>query len=265
VEKGLRALLVQFWEDFSDREMQNCLRENMAVRWFCGFSFEDDTPVWTYFSKLRTRIGAQKLADLFNASNEQLRKQGLFGDTFTFVDASSLITKSALWEERDKAIADGEEKLNNAIVSRYAADQDAKWGAKGKHKIWFGYKRHASVDMRHGLINKIFVTPANVLDFQVIEDICPKQGMVFMDKLYDTKKTWKKVFELGCIPAIIRKNNNKEKNYDLDRYRSKRRMPFEGTFSKLNKRTRYRGIDKVLFQCLAEAFAYNMKKAVRFI
>lgn len=265
VEKGLRALLVQFWEDYSDREMERCLRENMAVRWFCGFRLDEDTPVWSYFSKLRSRLGAQNMADLFNASNKQLRHKGLFGDTFTFVDASSLITKSALWEERDKAIADGEEKLNNAIVSHYAADKDAKWGAKGKNKIWFGYKRHASVDMRHGLINKLVVTPANVLDFQIIEDICPSQGMVFMDKLYDTKRTWEKMKELGCTPAIIRKRNNKEKNIDLDRWRSKTRMPFEGTFSKLNKRTRYRGLDKVLFQCLAEALTFNMKKAVRIL
>ena len=70
VEKGLRALLVQFWEDYSDRQMESCLRENMAVRWFCQFSLDEDTPAWSYFSKLRSRLGTQNMADLFNASNE---------------------------------------------------------------------------------------------------------------------------------------------------------------------------------------------------
>jgi len=66
-EKGFKALLVQFWEDYSDRD-----------------------------------------------------------NVFTFTDASSIITKTALWEERDKAIKDGEETSNNAVVSYYAADKDAK-------------------------------------------------------------------------------------------------------------------------------------------
>ncbi|MBI2437042.1 MAG: transposase [Candidatus Magasanikbacteria bacterium] len=32
VEKGFKALLVQFWEDYSDREMEYALRLNIGVR-----------------------------------------------------------------------------------------------------------------------------------------------------------------------------------------------------------------------------------------
>lgn len=262
VEKGFKALLIQFWENYSDREMEKCLRENVAVKFFCGFGLTEPTPAHTYFTKLRTRLGAKCLADAFNSVNEQLRSNGLFGDTFTFVDASSIITKTALWEERDRAIADGEEKLNNAIVGKYAADPDARWGAKGKNNIWFGYKRHASVDMRHGLIHKVCVTPANVLDYQVVDQICPSQGLIFADKLYDTKNTDTLIRANGCTPATIRKNTNKRKNKDLDAFHSKLRMPFEGTFSKCSKRTRYRGRTKVLFQVFAESLVHNLKKAV---
>jgi transposase, IS5 family len=263
IEKGFKALLIQFWEDYSDREMEKCLRENVAVKFFCGFGLTEVTPVHTYFTKLRARLGAKRLADAFNSVNEQLRLKGLYGDTFTFVDASSLITKSALWEERDRAIADGEEALNNAVVGEYAADPDARWGAKGKNNIWFGYKRHASVDMRYGLIQNVCVTPANVLDFQVLDQICPDKGLVFMDKLYDTKATDLVVRANGCTPATIRKNTNKLKNKDLDAFHSKLRMPFEGTFSKCSKRTRYRGRTKVLFQVFAESIIHNLKKAVK--
>lgn len=263
VEKGFRALLIQFWEDYSDRQMEQALRENVAVKFFCGFELTQQTPVYSYFTKLRARLGAKRLADAFNAVNKQLRDKGLYGDTFTFVDASSLITKTTLWEERDRAIADGEEKLNNAVVGKYASDPDARWGAKGKNKIWFGYKRHTSVDMRHGLIQKVCVTPANVLDFQVIDQICPDQGLVFMDKLYDTKGTDLIVRANGCTPATIRKNTNKIKNKDLDAFHSKLRMPFEGTFSKCSKHTRYRGQTKVLFQVFAESLVHNLKKAVK--
>lgn len=262
---GFKTLLVQFWENYSDRQMEKALEENVAVKWFCGFELTEKTPDHSYFGKLRKRLGTKNIADIFNNVNETLSSHGLFGNVFKFIDASAIITKTALWEERDKAIKDGEEKLNNSVVNKYAADKEAKWGAKSKNKIWFGYKRHCNVDMRYGLIDKLTVTPANVLDFQVLSDICPINSMVFMDKLYDIKKSYKILKANNCAPAIIMKNNNKRKDKDLDKWRSNIRMPYEGTFSKLPKTARYRGKIKVLFQCFAEALCHNLKKAVKIL
>ena len=265
VVKGVKAMMLQFWEDYSDRQMEAAVRENFAIRWFCGFSLTEKTPDHTYFCKLRKRTGTKRLADMFNFINSELQRKGLFGNIFYFLDASTIITKSALWEERDRAIKDGHDKLNNLVVKEYAVDKDARWGAKSKKNIWFGYKRHTAVDMRYGLISKTTVTPANVLDYQVVEQICPPQGYLFMDKLYDTKKTDQRVKASGCSPGTIRKNNNQNKNYDLDRWRSSMRMPYEGTFSKLRKYTRYRGKTKVAFQNFGESIAYNLKKAIQYL
>lgn len=265
IETGFKTLLVQFWEDYSDRQNEKAIRENMSVRWFCGFGLTETTPDHSYFGKLRKRIGTERLADLFNAVNAILADHGLFGNMFTFIDASSIITKTALWEERDQAIKAGEEKLNNLNVKKYAADTDARWGAKSKTNIWFGYKRHEAVDMRFGLIKKLTVTSANVLDFKTVKNICPDQGMVFMDKLFDCRETDFWIKANGCQAATIRKNNNPKKNRDLDRWRSGIRMPFESTFSKQRKRAKYRGKLKVAFQCFAEAIVYNLKKAIKFL
>jgi transposase, IS5 family len=265
VERGVKALLIQFWENYSDREMEKAVKENIAIRWFCGFGLSETTPDYSYFSKLRKRIGAKRVADFFKNINAILESRGLFGNVFTFIDASSIISKTALWEERDEAIKDGEKQLNNKNVEKYAADKDARWGAKSKNKIWFGYKRHEAVDMRHGLIKKVAVTPANVPDFKMAESVCPSEGAVFMDKIYDTKKTDALLASKGIHTATIRKNNNTNKNRDLDRFRSKIRMPFEGVFSKVEKRARYRGLVKVLFQCFLEAIVHNLKKAERLL
>ncbi|MEK7079302.1 MAG: transposase [Patescibacteria group bacterium] len=265
VEKGFKALLVQFWEDYSDRDMEKCLRENIAVRWFCEFSLTENTPDHSYFGKLRKRIGPERLCEIFQKINEAMKEKGLFGEVFTFIDASSLITKTALWDERDKAIAAGEEKLNNAIVNNYTADKQAKWGAKSKTNIWFGYKRHNAVDMKFGLINQVAVTPANVPDYKAVKYLAPSQGMVFMDKGYDYEEADQWIREKGGVPATLRKNNNKQKNFDLDRWRSGVRMPFESTFSKQRKLAKYQGQLKVTFQCLAEAMVYNLKKAARIL
>jgi IS5 family transposase len=265
VEKGFKALLVQFWEDYSDRQMELALRNNIVVRWFCGFGLMEDTPDHSYFGKLRKRIGPSRLAEIFHKVNEAMKKKNLFGEVFTFIDASSIITKTALWDERDKAIAEGEKKLNNAIISNYASDKQAKWGAKSKTNIWFGYKRHNAVDMRYGLISKVAVTPANTPDYKAVKNIAPNQGMVFMDKGYDYPEADMWIRAKGAVPATLRKNNNKQKRFDLDRWRSGIRMPFESTFSKQSKRAKYRGQLKVTFQCFAEALVHNLKKAVRIL
>lgn len=265
VEKGIKALLIQFWEDYSDREMEKAIKENLAIRWFCGFSLTGTTPDYSYFSKLRKRIGTKRIFRFFGDVNAILESHGLFGNVFTFIDASTIITKTALWEERDRAIRDGAEKLNNANVKKYAADKDARWGAKSKKNIWFGHKRHAAVDMRHGLVKNVAVTPANVPDFKTVKSIAPKQGAVFMDKMYDTKKTDGILKAKGVYAATIRKNNNQEKNRDLDRWRSGVRMPFEGVFSRMSKRARYRGHAKVVMQVFLQAITHNLKKAVRIL
>jgi len=262
ITKGFKALLVQFWEDYSDRQMERAIKDNIAVRWFCGFSLTEKTPNHTYFCKLRKRIGAKNIANIFNKINKKLEKKGLFGNVFKFIDASSVITKTELWKERDKAIKDGEETLNNANVEDYSADKEARWGKKSKNKVWFGYKRHNTIDMRYGLIEKLSVTAANILDFEVLGEICPKNCMVFADKLYDTAGSRVILKANSCHNGIIKKNNNKKKNRDLDRWLSQRRSPYESTFSKLRKRARYRGKVKVLAQCFMESICFNLKKAV---
>jgi IS5 family transposase len=265
VTSGVKALLIQFWESYSDREMEKVVRENLAIRWFCGFGLTEITPDHTYFSKLRKRIGTKRIADLFKTVNDVFESYGLFGNTFTFVDASSIITKTALWKERDEALADGEKKLNNAAVEKYAADKDARFGSKSKTSHWFGYKRHEAVDMRHGLVRKVAVTSAEVLDFQAAKSVLPKAGAVLTDKGYDTKATDAVFRARGLHAMTLRKNNNKKKNRNLDRWVSKTRMPFECSFSKVEKRARYRGRAKVTLQCFLEAIVHNMKKAVRFV
>lgn len=116
--------------------------------------------------------------------------------------------------------------------------------------------------MRHGLIDKPAVTPANVPDPKALENIIVRNTMNFMDKIYDQKKSYQILKANNCHSGIIKKNNNKTKNKDLDRWKSKIRMPFEGNFSKLRKRAKFRGLAKVAAQCFMEAIAHNLKKAV---
>lgn len=265
VEQGFKALLVQFWEDYSDREMEKVLQENVAVKWFCNFKLTEPTPDHSYFGKLRSRIGAENIAKIFNKINDKLKKQGLFGDVFKFIDASSIITKTALWEERDKAIKNGEETFNNKNLEKYVTDKDARWGAKSKNKYWFGFKRNVMVDMRYGLIDKVIVSAANILDYKMVKELDPKNCMVFMDKGYDYKEVEEVLKNNQCHGGIIKKNNKRNKNFDLDKWISKTRMPYEYVFSKVSKRAKYKGKAKVGIQCYLESICHNLKKAIKIL
>ncbi|MGE3919829.1 MAG: hypothetical protein AB7F64_02590 [Gammaproteobacteria bacterium] len=108
----------------------------------------------TVFCKFRKRLRTKFLSEVFRDLREQLKRQGLMNEVFSFVDASHLIAKASLWEERDRAIQGKYERLNDEVLPKVAVDKQARIGCKGQSKFWYGYKKHTSVDMQSGLLTK---------------------------------------------------------------------------------------------------------------
>lgn len=263
VDVGLKCLFLQFMYDLSDRELERELRFNIAYKWFCGFTAFEQTPDHSYFGRFRERIGTKRIGKLFKAIVNKAKEKQLIRGVFHFVDATSIVTKNTTWAERDKAIKEGEEALNNANIKKYSADPQARFGCKGKSKFWFGYKGHVGVDMGSGLIESAALTPANVSDQAGFKHICPRGGeMVFGDKSYCLKPAQIAMAIRGAVSGAILKHNMIGKNKDLDRWRSSVRAPFEGIFSKVEKRARYRGQVKVQFQFFMDAIVHNVKRLV---
>jgi transposase, IS5 family len=261
-EIGLKCLFLQYYFDLSDREAERQIRDSLAMRWFLGLSLEEVSPDHSFFHRTRTIIGTKRIGKVLAKINQRAKEAGTMKDIFSFVDASSLKAKETTWTERDKALKEGEEKLNNDNVSKYSADKDARFGCKGKDKFWFGYKRHVSVDMGSGLIDKVAITPANVSDDKGLKYVCPKDKIIFGDKAYCLDAAQKTIKANSCESAAILKNNMKEKNKDRDKWVSKVRAPFENVFSKFSKKTKYRGQAKVQMQGFLEAIVFNVKRLV---
>ena len=183
-------------------------------------------------------------------------------EVFTVVDATHLISKANLWKERDKAIKAKYEKLNNKVLPKVAKDPQAKIGCKGKDKYWYGYKKHASIDMQTGLINKVAITSAEVPDAKGLKHVCPLGGVAYADKGYCAKAASNIAKSKNCHLASILKNNMKNKNRDKDKWYSKLRSPYERMFSKENKRVRYKGIMKNQFTAFMQAIGFNLKRLI---
>lgn len=220
------------------------------------------TPEYSVFTKARRRIGTQLLSELFADLKSQLKSQGLMSEVFTFVDSAHLIAKARLWEEIDKALALKYEKLNNETLPKVANDKQARIGAKGKDKYWYGYKQHTSVDMRSGLINKIAITPANVTDANGLSHVAPSSGAVYSDKGYCIKPCSTIAKKKGFHLAAIETRNMKDKNKDQDKWYTKIRAPYERVFSQREKRVCYVGIAKNQFSGFMFAICFNLKRLV---
>ena len=259
IDRLFKAIFLQFLEDLSDRELEKFLQENNAAKLFCGFQIDEKTPHFSLFTKLRKRIGTKALSKIFAKVRESLKNKGLILENFTFVDSSHLISKNNVWEEKDKAISKKYKEFNNKVLKKVARDKDATIGCKGKSKYWYGYKKHLSVDMQSGLINKIKVTSANEQDGNHVKSICPSRGGVYGDKGYCTKKSIKSIKSKGCHPATIKKINMQGKNKDLDKWYSSIRFPYERVFSKMRRRVRYIGLAKNQFSEFLYALSFNVK------
>ena len=271
VEQGFKCLFLQFLEDRSDRQMESYLRDSLAAKYFCGFGLVEETPDHSYFGHFRRRIGTHQLSQLFKKIGDSLESRGLIREVYTFVDSSKIVACVDTWKSRDKALADQENKekdddgnptMNNKNVSEYSSDSEARYGAKGKNDIWLGYKRHAAVDTHQGLISKVAVTAANVHDGVAFHLVAPSQGAVLADKIYSDGEAAAVMEERKLHSLAIKKKTNKSKNRDKDRFLSALRAPFEGVFSKMSHRARYRGEAKVYFQVLMESLVHNFKRLV---
>jgi IS5 family transposase len=262
VEFGLRTLVLQFFEDLSDREMERFLQENLAGKWFCNMGFGDKAVDHSYFGSFRKRLGTKKLMDIFTQVRKSLQQMELIKEVFTFVDASQLISKLSTWDNRDKAIELGLKEFNNKTAEKVSADNQARFGCKGKKKYWYGYKEHVSVDMQSGLINKVAATSAEVTDAKGLKNVCPDGGAVYADKGYCVSPAQTTLRSKNCHDCTIKKTNMNGKNKDKDKWLSKIRSPYERVFAHRNKRVRYKRLHKVQFQVGIKALVFNLKRLI---
>ena len=262
VEFGFRALILQFIEDVSDREMERYLQENLAGQWFCQMGLGDKAPDHSYFGAFRQRLGPQRLMAIFAQVRACLHEMGLIREVFTFVDASELIIKLTTWDDRDRAIKLGLETFNNKTAGKVSADKQARFGCKGSSHYWYGYKEHVSVDMQSGLINKVAATSAQVTDATGLKHICPSGGALFGDKGYCVSPAPSTLKYNGCHDATIKKNNMADKDRDKDRWLSKMRSPYERVFAQRTKKVRYKGLSKVQFQVGIRALVFNLQRLI---
>ena len=126
IETGIKALFLQFWGDYSDREMEERLRYDLSYKWFCGFKMEDSTPDHTYFCRVRKNLGEKWVEELFNKITEDETMRKVIKKLESFVDASAIRRKEAEWKKRDEDREKEQKEIDEAIRK----SKEARWETK---------------------------------------------------------------------------------------------------------------------------------------
>jgi IS5 family transposase len=254
-----KAVLLAQLYDLSDAGLEEALNDRVSFRRFLGLVLEADAPDHTTICRFRNRLVEAGLTEkLFAEFGRQLEQSGLILKRGTMIDAT--LVEAATARPRDKD-AEG-------------ADADARFAKKeGKSGSVYGYKAHVGVDKDSELIRSALLTPANVNETTVAEQLISfDEGAVYADKAYAKAERRQMLKQAGIEDGIMHKSwGGGPPLSQWQRWRNRCLAPIrarvETVFAVLKqhlgyRRVRYIGLIKNQTQLLLLALAYNMRRAV---
>jgi len=188
-----KAVLLGAWHGLGDPELEAALGDRLSFRRFAGLALDaavpDHSTLWRFREQLR-RLGLAEA--LFAEVNRQLEGQGLVVKAGTLIDATLIPAAAA---EPPKQKGGGLSK----------ADPDARWAKQGK-RAHFGYKLHAGVDARSGIVRRARLTPANVNEITVgPELVAGDEASVWADKAYVGPTMARAIAAIGAKNRVQRR------------------------------------------------------------
>jgi len=254
-----KALLLQQLYTLSDAGLEEALNDRVSFRRFIGLTLEADAPDHTTLCRFRNRLVEAGLMDrLFAEFNHQLDERRLVLKQGTMIDAS--IIEAATPPPPHGA--DDE-----------ALDPDARFAVRqGVPGAKYGYKAHVGVDCGTRLIRAAKLTPANVNDTVVADELIRfDEQAVYADKAYSTHARRALLKAKGIKDRIMHRPNKHHPRLPhwqaaRNRLISPIRAEVETIFAIFKRRmgyhtVRYVGLAKNASHLLLLSLAYNMRRA----
>ena len=94
-EMMFRSAIVQYLNDYSDRQMEQSARYDIMTKWFIGLSIEDNSYDHSALGDFRDRLGEEMWKKLFFAILKQIESEG-FAKGTQQVDATHVIANIAI-------------------------------------------------------------------------------------------------------------------------------------------------------------------------
>lgn len=254
-----KALLLAQWYGLSDLGLEEALNDRLSFRRFAGLGLDGDTPDHTTLCRFRNDLAAAGLAEkLFEEINRQLERLGLVLKRGTLIDATLVAAAT-----KPPAYGSDEE----------ATDPEAAFGKRsGRGGSTYGFKAHVAVDQGTILIRDAILTPANINDTVVADDLIQgDERAVYADAAYDTHDRRAALKARGIKDGIMHRPNKHHPELPPRHRRRNRaissiRAQVETIFAILKRhygyvRVRYRGLVKNQNHLHLLAIALNLRRA----
>ena len=186
----VKLLLLQQWYGLSDEGLEAAVDDRLSFRRFAGIPLAESVPDHSSIWRFREQLARRGLADKLLAEvNRQLDAKGLILRRGTLIDATIL----------EAAVR----PPGGDVGEVSPRDPQAGW-TKKNGKSRFGYKAHAAVDEGSGLVRKAMMTPADVHDSVIGDDLVQgDEQAVYADKAYDSEARRRGLRERGIAPRIM--------------------------------------------------------------
>jgi len=295
-ERLLRALLLQLlYTVRSERMLMEQLEYNLLFRWFVGLSANE--PVWhpTVFSKNRDRLLEGAVAEeFFSLIVNQARRKRLLSDEHFTVDGTLVEAWAGQKSFQEKqgsgsgnrptspgggsnpSVNFRREKRSNQ-THESTTDAEARLYKKSRGaEAKLGYLGHVVTENRNGLVVDARLTPANgTAERDAAGEMlrlkpAGKRVTLGADRGYDASGFVGALRELHVTPHVAQNMNNRRstidgrttrhEGYELSQRKRKRVEEVFGWFKTvaLQRKTRFRGKDRVGWMFTLAAAAYNL-------
>ena len=295
-ERLLRALLLQMlYSVRSERMLMEQMQYNLLFRWFVGLSV--DEPVWhpTVFTKNRDRLLEGAVAEeFFSLIVNQARRKRLLSDDHFTVDGTLIEAwagqKSFQRKDNDHDPLNPppvdrssnptvnwhkEKRSNETHASR--TDPMARLYKKTRGaEARLGYLGHVLTENRNGLVVDVRLTQASGTAERdaALEMLSQKPRLRRItlggDRGYDTRGFVKASRELKVTPQVAQNDSHRRsaidgrttrhEGYSVSQRKRKRVEEVFGWIKTvaLQRKTRFRGLDRVSWMFTFAAAAYNL-------
>jgi transposase len=294
-ERLLRALLIQMlYSVRSERMLMEQLAYNLLFRWFVGLPI--DEPAWhpTVFSKNRDRLLEGAVAEeFFSLIVKQARQKRLLSNEHFTVDGTLIEAWAGqksfqpkrndddIWKpppprEKNPSVNYRKEQRTNdthqSLTDRFTRLFKKTKGAEAK----LSYMGHVLTENRNGLVVDVGVTQATgtaerEAAIAMLEQKAPaKRVTVGADRAYDTEEFVDRLRGLQVTPHVAQNNAHRRSAIDARTTRhegyavsQRKRKRVEEVFGwlktvALQRKTRFRGPDRVGWMFTFAAAAYNL-------
>lgn len=206
-----KILILQRFYNLSDDQTEYQITDRISFMRFLGLGLSDKIPdaktIWNFRNILTEKqMGEQ----LFKCFEQELEKANLISHKGSIVDATfAEVPKQHNTPDEKKDLKEGKipEEWKKPENKHKAAqkDTDAKY-TKKRDEYHFGYKNHIKSDAESKLITEYAVTPANIPDYQVINNLLDKNDQeLWADSGYCLKPVFDSI-PTGITTHILEKS-----------------------------------------------------------